>query len=299
MSTALPQRFMSAPTTDSASSEPVIWLNGQLLPAEAAHISPFDHGLLTGDGVFETLAVYDGKPFAETRHFERLTRSAAALGLTVPPQKTLSDAMLSVVNANGLSSARIRVTLTGGVGPLGTDKGSTPDLALVATGPMPQHASTANVVTVPFLRNENGALAGVKSTSYGENVVALAHARAQGGSEAIFANTAGNLCEGTGSNIFLVLHGSLITPTLDSGCLAGVTRAIVLGLCGQLGLTVEETDVPIARLAEAEEAFLTSSLREVQPVETVDGKPLQRCPGPLSLQLRTAFRELVAENGDP
>ncbi|MDA0814336.1 MAG: aminotransferase class IV, partial [Verrucomicrobia bacterium] len=229
-------------------SEPVVWLNGQLSAASEAYISPFDHGLLTGDGVFETLCVYGGKPFAETRHYQRLLHSAAALGLAVPTQDVLSKAMAAVVEANGFKDARIRITLTGGVGPLGSDKAATPDLALVAASSLPNHAATASIVTVPYVRNERGALVGIKSTSYGENVAALAYARKHGGNEAIFANSAGNLCEGTGSNIFLVLDGNLITPTLASGCLAGITRAIVLDLCQRDGIPVEEVDVAIADL---------------------------------------------------
>lgn len=298
---------MAAPASPSASQpsaapdshEPIVWLNGEILAAAAAHISPFDHGLLTGDGVFETLAAYGGQPFAEGRHYTRLQRSAAALALTVPPRQVLADAMRAILAANRLSDARVRITLTGGVGPLGSDKGASPDMALVAAAPLPHHADTAALVSVPYLRNEHGALAGVKSTSYGENVVALAHARNHGGNEAIFANVAGNLCEGTGSNIFVVLDGCLITPTLASGCLAGVTRAIVLDLCKANGIAAQETDVPFSRLFQAEEAFLTSSLREVQPVALVDGKPLPLCPGPVSESLQRAFRSLVNENLDP
>ncbi|MGK0188460.1 MAG: branched-chain amino acid aminotransferase [Verrucomicrobiales bacterium] len=282
-----------------ASSQPTVWLNGQLFPADHAPISPFDHGLLTGDGVFETLCVYNGRPFAESRHYQRLLRSAAALGLAVPSQESLSSAMTAVIEANDLSDARVRITLTGGIGPLGSDKGATEDLALIAAGTLPNHADTASVITVPFLRNEHGALAGVKSTSYGENVVALAHARKHGGNEAIFANIAGNLCEGTGSNIFIVLGGKLLTPTLASGCLAGITRAIVLELCDEIGLPVEETDVPIATLTKVDEAFLTSSLREVQPIALIDGTPANDCPGPISQKLRTQFRSLVQEQIDP
>ncbi|MCB1094241.1 MAG: aminotransferase class IV family protein [Verrucomicrobiae bacterium] len=290
---------MADTSPNPETTEPVVWLNGQLSAARTAYISPFDHGLLTGDGVFETLCVYNGKPFAESRHYQRLLNSAAALSLTVPSQETLSSAMTAVIEANKLSNARIRITLTGGVGPLGSDKGASPDLALVAASALPNHAATASIVTVPYRRNEHGALVGIKSTSYGENVAALAYARKHGGNEAIFANIAGNLCEGTGSNIFIVLDGKLITPTLPSGCLAGITRAIVLDLCEMEGIAVDEIDVPIAELDRVDEAFLTSSLREVQPVERINGSPVRICPGPVSSKLSTAFSRLVAEQIDP
>jgi branched-chain amino acid aminotransferase len=283
----------------SDSIHSIVWLNGELVPAGEAKISPFDHGLLTGDGVFETLAAYDGKPFATRRHHERFVRSASALGLSVPDKGTMARAMTEVLAANKLSEARVRATITGGIGPLGSDKNDSSDTFLVAASPMPGHADLAKVVFVPWQRNKHGALKGVKSTSYGENVIALAHAKKQEGNEAIFGNTEGELCEGTGSNLFLVLDGALITPTLDSGCLAGVTRSIVLDLCRQEGIPAEEYDVPLSKLAEADEAFLTSSLREVQPIADVDGASLPVCPGPVSALLRASFKALVESNIDP
>ena len=126
-----------------------------------------------------------------------------------------------------------------------------------------------NCVARPWPRNERSALAGVKSTSYAENVVALEWARQRGAGEALLANTAGNLCEGTGSNVFALLGGRLVTPPLSSGCLAGVVRSLLV----EGGLASEE-DIPVRALADVEEAFLTSSTREVQPIDRLDGRPL-------------------------
>ena len=196
-------------------------------------------------------------------------------------------------------SARIRITVTGGVGPLGSDKGNVKDTVLIAAGPMPGHAETGSVVVVPWTRNTGSPLAGVKSTSYGENVVALLHAKQQGANEAIFANTEGQLCEGTGSNVFLVHEGDLVTPPLESGCLAGITREITLDLCNRLGIPVQERDVPVDALVDAPEAFLTSTLREIQPIALVDGNPLPNCPGQITAELRAAFRSLVQTQIDP
>jgi branched-chain amino acid aminotransferase len=145
------------------------------------------------------------------------------------------------------------------------------------------------VHVVPWTRNERGPLAGVKSTSYAENVVALDVALAHGASEALFANNADDLCEGTGANVFVVLDDRLVTPPLRSGCLAGVTRALVLDL---LGDTADEADVPMARLAEVTEMFLVSTAREVQPVTTVTGlghELLLTQPGPRTAATRAAW----------
>jgi branched-chain amino acid aminotransferase len=276
-----------------------VWLNGKLLPADEARIDPSDHGLLTGDGVFETLIVYAGKAFALTRHWERLRRSGEVLGLEVPQKDALREAVEEVIAANERSSGRLRITVTGGPAPLGSEKGDAPPTVVIAIADLPGHAAEADLVTVPFRRNEHGALTNHKTTSYGENVVALAYAKKLGGSEAIFANTAGSLCEGTGSNLFLVYEDELITPPIASGCLPGVTRALVLDLCAQEGIEVGQRNVPLRALAEASEAFLTSTLREVQPVRTVDGKPLPACPGAISERLRTAFEDLRTRDLDP
>jgi branched-chain amino acid aminotransferase len=136
-------------------------------------------------------------------------------------------------------------------------------------------------------------VAGLKTTSYAENVVALARAKEQGASEAIFANTAGRLCEGTGSNVFVVLAGRLVTPPLSSGCLAGVTRELVVEVA-----QVDEEDLPLAVLAEADEVFLTSSTRDVQGQHRVDDRRLD-APGPVTAEVARAFADLVARDLDP
>jgi branched-chain amino acid aminotransferase len=277
------------------SDDDAVWIDGQLYDATSARVSPFDHGLTVGDGVFETLKIVDGHAFALRRHLERLRRSAAGLGLDVPrSDDELRAAVGRTVTAQGLSSGRVRITVTGGVGPLGSDRGSTGPSVIVAASPQPPWPPSASVVTVPWRRNEHSAVAGLKTTSYADNVVALRRARDHGADEAIFANTAGNLCEGTGTNIFVGLEGELFTPPLSSGCLAGIVRALLVET-----IAVTEKDLPIERLADAQEAFLTSSTREVQPISTIDGRVLPSCPGPLTEQARAAFDAIRAADLDP
>ncbi len=292
----------SSPAQSSnADSQGLVWRNGRLLSAKEGGVSAFDHGLLTGDGVFETLVARDGILYAETRHYLRLVRSASAMGLAVLSQQELGEAMREVLQANDLLSGevRVRVTLTGGDSPLGSDRGQAEQTALVAASPSPVFPPTVGVVTVPFARNDQGALAGVKTISYGENVVALKYARQRGAGEAIFGNTRGLLCEGTGTNVFAVFDGKLMTPTLSSGCLAGVTRSVVLDVCGLEGVEVTERDVPLADLENADEAFLTSTLRHLQAIESVNDKALGKAPGRLAIRLRDAFLRYAAEVPDP
>jgi branched-chain amino acid aminotransferase len=272
----------------------VLWIDGELVDETEARISPFDHGLLTGDGVFETLRIARGRPFAARRHLDRLARSAALVRLPCPEAAEVRAAMEQVVRANDLDEGRLRVTVTSGPGALGSDRAAVHPTVIVAAGPLPAWPPAADVAVAPWPRNERSPLTGVKSTSYGENVVALAYARGRSAGEAVFANLAGLLCEGTGTNVFLGVDGRLVTPPLSTGCLAGVTRALIMEL-----VDVVEEELPLAALAEADEAFLTSSTRDVQPIRAVDGHGLPSCPGPLTAAAAAAFRALVARNDDP
>jgi branched-chain amino acid aminotransferase len=271
-----------------------VWIDGELLPLERARVSPLDHALLTGDGVFETLRVHAGAPFAVRRHLDRLTRSATGLRLPVPDLVRLRAALDEVIRANGLGEGRLRVTVTGGPGSLGSDRSGAAPTVIVVGAPLPDWPPTTDVVVVPWPRNERGALSGLKTVSYGENVVALAHARDRGAGEALFPNLAGNLCEGTGTNVFVGIGGRLVTPPLSSGCLAGVTRDLLLEL-----VDVAEEEVPLSTLASCDEAFLSSSTRDVQPVRAIDGRVVPAAPGPLTTAAASAFADLLARDPDP
>ncbi|GAA2437449.1 aminodeoxychorismate lyase [Streptomyces macrosporus] len=270
-----------------------IWVDGKLRDADGARVSVFDHGLTVGDGVFETAKVVDGRPFALTRHLDRLAASARGLGLPEPDADEVRRACAAVVEANPVPLGRLRITYTGGLSPLGSDRGDAPPTLVVAVGEIKRRPDTTAVITVPWVRNERGALTGLKTTSYAENVVALARAHRQGASEALFANTVGRLCEGTGTNVFVVLDGELHTPPLDSGCLAGITRALVLEWLG-----AKETDLPLDVLTRAEEVFLTSSTRDVQAVHRIDDRELP-APGPVTTEAMRVFAERSAADVDP
>jgi len=276
-----------------------VWVDGALRDADTARISPFDHGVLVGDGVFETLRVYNGAPFAWRRHLDRLEHSAAGLGLPVPERGVVQDAARAVLEANALTEARLRVTVTGGIQPLGSERRETPPTVIVAASEVRDVPTTIDVVVVPWTRNDRGATAGLKTISYAENVRALAYAQQRGAGEAVFANTRDELCEATGSNVFVVRDGVLQTPPASAGCLLGVTRALVLELCAKVGIACEEVALPITALAAAQEVFLTSTVREVQTVTHVDGRAVPSAPGPVTTRLAKEFTALVARNLDP
>ena len=198
-----------------------IYVNGSLVSEADAVLPVSDHGLTVGDGLFETMKVVDGVAFAIGRHLARLRRTASGLGLRVPSDDELRDAIESTVAANGPEVGRVRMTVTGGSGPAGTSRGNGPPTVLVQCAPATVWPQSSKVVTVPWPRNERGVLAGLKTTSYADNVIAFEYAEARGGDEAVFANTQDNLCEGTGTNVFVVIDDRLVTPPLTAGCLAG------------------------------------------------------------------------------
>ncbi len=270
-----------------------VWVNGGLVDPDAPSISALDHGLTVGDGVFETLKVVDGRPFALTRHLNRLERSAAGMGLPKPDRDEVAAACRAVVAAIDATRVhRLRITYTAGKGPLGSDRSDATPTLTVAASPAPVWAPQAAVALAPWPRNERGPLVGLKTTSYGDNVVALAWARERGAGEAIFVNTAGRLCEGTGSNVFAVIDGQVLTPPLSSGCLAGITRDLVLE-CSD----AREVDLPGDALSTASEIFLTSSTRDVQPVTRVDDRELG--VGETTRQVAAEFARASALDVDP
>jgi branched-chain amino acid aminotransferase len=271
-----------------------LWLDGALVDEGEARVSPFDHGLLVGDGVFETMRWYRGKAFALGEHLERLEGGALALGLRTPPLQDLAGAAQAVMKANDLADARMRITLTSGSGPPGLMRGTSPGTVIVTASQLQPWPPTAAAIVSRWHRNEQSPLAGVKTISLVDHVMALREARTTGTAEALLLNGRGELCEATTANVFCVRNGRIETPALASGCLAGITRDRVLRLCAKLRVGAIETTLPGQVLHEAEELFLTSSTREVQPLVEVDGRPIgDGRPGRLTARLSDAYAEMV------
>lgn len=280
-----------------------VWVDDRLVAPDEVSVRAHDHGLTVGDGVFETCVVRDGRPFALTRHLRRLGTSAAGLGLSLPRDERLREAVDAVLRDRGqrdgepLAHGRLRITVTGGAGPLGSDRGGAEPTLLVLASAVPRPEASTAVHVVPWVRNERSAVAGLKTTSYADNVVALARAHEHGASEALLANTRNELCEGTGSNVLVVVDGVAVTPPLSSGCLAGITRELLLEWAAAEGVLVQERPVAMTELRHADEVLLTSSTRDVQPVHRVDDRQLVL--GPVGRRLGELFRRHAAEGIDP
>lgn len=304
---------------NAASNQAIrVWVNGQRVD-DAPSMSALDHGVTVGDGVFETAKIVDNKVFAITRHHDRMDRSLRGLGLETLDRAQVQagiDAVLSSDEAP-IELGRLRYTVTAGPGPLGSDRLDGAMTYIVSAGAVPVPPTTTAVAVVPWTRNERAATVGLKTTSYAENVVALAAAKKLGGCEAIFANTAGALCEGTGSNIFLVVDGVVLTPSLETGPLAGITRALTIEWLTEAGIQVVEDELPLSLLAEADEAFITSSTRDIQPLDAIRvvgsvstlagqlaGAPVGErafgdAPGRITAQAQEIFNRMSIERFDP
>jgi len=270
--------------------------SGALLEPASATVSVRDHGFTVGDGVFETVKVTSEGPFALSRHLNRLVESARRVGQVLPDTEHVRDVCTRVVAVNSAETgalARLRITWTSGDAPLGSDRTGGDPTLVVAMMNQPPWPETTTAISIPWARNPRSIIAGAKSTSYAENVVALMRAHDAGASEAILGTTDGRLCEGTGTNVFVVLDGEITTPTLDTGCLAGITRQLVLEWFG-----VVECDLPLEALQEVDEVFLTSSTRDVHPVIRVDDRQWPQA-GVRSVSVREEFLARAQLNSDP
>jgi len=275
-----------------------VWVNGRLTGVDEPAIAALDHGVTVGDGAFETCKVDRGQVFAATRHARRLDHTLAGLGLPSADHDFIAEGAKAVLEVGEpIEFGRLRYSVTGGAGPLGSDRQDSPLTYIVTAGEQARPPASASIAVVPWVRNERSAVAGLKTTSYAENVVALAYAKERGAIEAIFGNTRGELCEGTGSNIFVVQDGVVLTPPLDSGCLAGITRALTIEWCREAGLPVREQALPLGVLDEADEVFLTSSTKDVLPIHAVDDRALP--PGPVTARAAQLFAGWCVERLDP
>ncbi len=293
-----------------------IYLNGRLVPRSRAKLSPFDHGFLYGYGLFETMRAYSGHIFRLDRHLARLRRSAEILGLAHDviavsrslehsegeAKQSLETACLETLKANKLKEARLRLTVSAGEGDMTPDPGTCSSLTVLVTAqnfiPLPpQKCEQGFKTTLSSLRrNSQSPLSRLKSTCYMENVLARMEARAAGCDEAIVLNERGYLAEGSTSNIFLVTEGTLITPSLESGVLPGITREAVLEIARAWNIKTAERQVELKELIEAEEAFVTNSLLEIMPLTWFAGKPIgSGIPGQLTKDLTAGYKELVHE----
>ena len=242
-----------------------MWLNGELVDDVSPAVFATDHGFLLGDGAFETLAIRNGTPIFLDRHLRRLRTGVDRLLITnTPSDEELRAALFQLIKANGINDGRARITITPGPGSSPRDRGAQP-LTVIATSPLHQAPSSVSLCTVQWTRNERSPLAGIKSTSWGDNAAILRYALANGFDNAILCDSSGRLSECTTSNLYLVIDERIVTPSLDSGCLPGVIREVLID-----EQFVSEQDLMPSDLALATEVFITSSINGVVPVHCVD-----------------------------
>lgn len=282
-------------------------VNGVITDAAHAVVPVYDHGFLYGEGVYETLRTYDGVPFLFGLHMRRLRDSAAMIHLEVPftdeallarCQDTMQAARLGRQPGSTAREAYIRVLLTRGVGELTYDPAATPVPTLVIivkphVDPSPaQYAAGVPVVLVDVMRNHPRSVnPRIKSNNLLNNALGMQEALRRGGAEAVFRNYRGELTECAQSNLFVVTGGRLRTPPIDAGLLPGITRAFVLEVAGRAGVPAEEAVLRDADLLQADEAFYTSTTKELMPIVRVDDRAIGTgMPGPITLRLLDAFR---------
>ena len=255
-----------------------VYLNNKIVPSAEAKVSVFDHGFLYGDGIYETMRVYDGVVFMFDEHLQRLFRSASLIGLDI--KKDIAEIKVAVyetLQANSLSNAYMRITVSRGYGAVGLD----PDLCkepsfVVITNdfkdyPKAYYQEGIKLRIATVRRNLREAInPRIKSLNFLNNVLAKIEAKKTDAHEAIMLNAAGHIAEGTISNIFFVRDGVLHTPSVDCGILDGITRAMVLDLAIKNGTTVKEGEYTPEEIYQASEVFITNTTMEVMPVNRID-----------------------------
>ncbi len=274
----------------------IVWLNGELLPEERAVVPALDRGVLWGYGLFETMRAYGGRVWAFGEHCERLRAGADIIGLEVPDETVLRSALDDVLTANGLSDAGVRVTMTAGPGPSDPQSDPTgPPTVLATAWPLRDYTDLYEQgAALATIAGGGRPLAGIKTTSYAVSVAGRVIAGRAGADDALFIGDDGRVLEATGSNIFAVRGNALVTPPLSEAVLPGVTRRHVLGVAGRTGLETVEGSLSVDDLFRADEVVLTSSLREVYPARSVDGRQLKRCG--MAAKLRDAYHAAVLES---
>ena len=287
-------------------------VNGQIADGATASISVFDHGFLYGEGVYETIRTYQGEPFLFDRHMQRLRASAAMIMLDVPysdqeflrrSTETMKAAGLGRKGDGAFAEAYIRILHTRGIGDLTYDPAATPNPSLVViVKPLPvtpeeQYAKGVKVCMVDIIRNHPRSVNPlIKSNNLLNNALGMQQAMRKGGVEGVFRNYKGELSECSQSNLFIVKNGVVRTPPLDAGLLAGITRAFIFEVGAAAGVRVEETALKDEDLFGADEAFFTSTTKEVMPIVTVDDKVIGAGkPGEITKTLLSEYRRKAME----
>ncbi|MGH7898770.1 MAG: aminotransferase class IV [Candidatus Binatia bacterium] len=281
----------------------ILYLNGRFVAASAASVSAEDRGLLYGDGLFETVRIYHGRPFALDRHLWRLRQAGERVRMRIPGSRRWWEAILSeLLRRNRLDGkdAAVRVTITRGVGGVGLlPPRRTRQTILASANRISSELGEwqrrgVAVVLLPFSPGSDAFLTGIKTTDYLTALIGKAMARERDAFEGIYCSRDGRVLEGTTTNVFVIHGKQLLAPPVESGILPGITRAQVLRIARRIGLEPHERAIRIRDLELADEAFLTASTIEIVPIATVDRKPIGlRGHHPKTDELRRLFHRLA------
>jgi len=278
----------------------MIYLNGNILPEAEAKISPADRGLLLGDGIFETMRAYGGRIFRLEAHLDRLTSGAKYLQIPIDVSSAaLSQALTATLKANQLSQsdATLRLTLTRGASSRGLGLPSNPKpTMLISAAPLHKtHFPPAKALITSIRRNQQSPLAKIKSLNFLDNILARQEATSQGFDEALLLNTEGQLAEASAANLFVFINDSVLTPPIHDGALPGVTRAVIFEIAKLLAIPIKESSLVRDDFAQADEAFLTNSIIEIQPLIQVDQQIIGSGGiGPITERILKAYRQLIS-----
>ena len=295
----------------ASNMDAMVNINGRIADQAQAVVSVFDHGFLYGEGVYETLRTYSGQPFLFERHMRRLRQSASMLALTVPlANEEIGRRFRDTMNAAGLGGAGreayLRILVTRGIGELSYDPAACgePTVVIIAKQhvdpPVEAFERGVKVALVDIVRNHPGSVNPlIKSNNLLNNALAMQEAFKRGAFEGVMRNYRGELAECTTANLFVVKDGEALTPPLDAGLLAGITREYVFEVGADAGIPVREQTLRDADLFGADEAFLTSTTRELVPISQVDDRTIgSGRPGPVTTMLLQAFRRKAREGED-
>lgn len=281
------------------------WINGQIMPTHKATIPVSDHGLLYGDGIFEGMRFFNRRLFNGTKHLARLETSARATDLTIPfTQQVLTQAIEELIVQYGEETGYLRLVVTRGTGPLGLDPTHCKEASCFIIVDQLSLISDENkekglklICAATRRQTGTGLDSRVKSLNYLHSILAKTEARTAGADDAIMLNSQGFVAEATAANLFVESRGQLLTPPVQDGCLAGITREEVMNIAESVNIKVQEVSLTNYDLYNAEACFLTGSGAGLLPVSEIDGRQVKKTPGDLYVEIRQIFDERVMSSG--
>ena len=274
-----------------------VYHNDRVVPVEEVRLSPGQAGLINGWGIFSTVRVYDGVPFALERHYDRLARDAERIQLPLKtPLATVRDAMLAMLQANRAVSACVRIYfILNTIGIWKSDE-AFPEVDLIMYAvDVPERVGPTTLSVQEHGRHAAHPLTGTKVTSWLNNAWMVEQAHRRGFDDALLLNERGEVSECTAANIFCIRGGDVATPPLSSGCLAGVSRQILFEESARSGVSISERTLRLEDLYYADEVFITSTTRHVQPISYIEKRAMKQAPGPVTEKLAAFFDNYVKE----